>query len=186
MQGLKFHHLALGRAPGSVDHGRRAKPSDARCGFADGRRYAPIGRRLSGQGGGIGWRGAIARQRAPHGAAAGITQNAQDVRNMIAHREMRQAKLAADFLVRKAAEQIVENFALAIGERRGRYSGTAHRVAHVAIDIELRQVDDFRAGEGGLYPRNDIAAAVPRYGDQHDGAVFGGEAIHRRQGRRIE
>ncbi len=86
---------------------------------------------------------------------------------MVANGEMRQAELAGNFFIGQPVEQMVQNFALAVGQHSGSDGGGIARLRYAA----WRQVGDFRAGQGGLNPRHGIGGAVMQYGDQQYGAT---------------
>lgn len=80
---------------------------------------------------------------------------------------MRQAELARYFLVGQPVEQMVQNFALAMGQRSGCPRGGIGRLR----DGSWRQVGDFRAGQGGLDTRGGFGGTMMRYRDQQHGAT---------------
>lgn len=179
MQGLLHIQRALGQGPTATGDDPRVVPRRSRRGPGSGEVRCNL-RRSGDERHGVGRRGAIGAQRSPHFAAAGKIQDPQDVRHMVADGKVRQAQFATDFLVRQTVQQKVENLLLPQRQQRDGRLRAAPLLPDIAIDMQLRKIDDFRSGEGRSDTRYGIFTAMSRYGDENDGAVIPFGAAQRR------
>ena len=96
---------------------------------------------------------------------------------MIAHREMRQTKLAGNLLVGQAAKQVAQDFLLAMGQCRRRAGMIVRRMM---ASGRVREADNLGAGQGGFNSRDGVGIAIARRCDQDDGPIV---AIERNDAR---